>query len=120
MALHFEIDTDKVVKRVDAMVQKIATLPIAREFTAWQREDMHRHYPTTQESSNPTAVQTSIFPRSRKPSVRKKPPQSKRPLFRGRIQRVNQPASTRPILRPNLYDKLCARMANLMETYLRW
>jgi hypothetical protein len=91
---------------------------MANELTAWQVEDMHRKFPNTDlKDHNAT---TKIWPRSTAPTTNKKKIME---AMRRPIVRKNPSAkggSARPILRPELYDKLVKRMSELMEKCLSW
>jgi hypothetical protein len=93
---------------------------IAQELHNWQAEDMHRRYPETEEP-DPRTVVTRIYPRSRKerrhrPRVGRARP--RRPMVR--IRRGVSLGGKRPILRPELFEKLGDRMARLMREKLKW
>jgi hypothetical protein len=115
---------DNLAKMIDGMIKNIDTLgneQLGTELTAWQTDDMHRQYPNTQ--TEPNAASTEIWPRSRTPKryVRKTAQRRRRGtvmLKRGKGR--GRQVSTRPILRVELFDKLCTRMAALLEKSLSW
>lgn len=73
--------------------------------TQWQTEDMHRKYPNI-EIVDPKTALTRIWPTSRVN------------LYKDRYRSV--PRITRPILRRELFEKLCDRMDALMEEKITW
>jgi hypothetical protein len=122
---HVEFDgLGNVTATLDGMADKIAKLgkeEIAKELTAWQRDDMRRTYPNTKQPDEKTAT-TEIWPRSRV-SEGHQPNAA-----RGKRVRVYAPprggprvaSSTRPILRAELFTTLCDRMAELLNRVLTW
>lgn len=89
-------------------------------FMDWQRDDMHRKYPKVEGSGgNTTGYSTAIFPRSRLPSRPRK--RGGKPTTRRRARiAAGRPGAHRPILRPELFDKLRQRMVAMMEAALKW
>jgi hypothetical protein len=82
---------------------------------------MHRRYPNTVLKED--TVETDIWPHSRVPETdRKKIREAMKARNKvGRAASVSaKGTSTRPILRPLLYDKLVKRMVALMEKCLSW
>lgn len=117
------LGADKVLARVDAIVDKIeelGKLKLAAEMTTWQTEDMHRKYPNVTQEDDKT-VTTEIWPRSRLALAHTyRNPKAK-------TQRVYAPPrsglqfySTRPILRSELFSKLCDRMTVLLSNTVSW
>jgi len=116
----FQITLDAAAAdaRLAAMINKLQKLPLADELTAWQREDMKRRFPEIQDVT-PTSATTLIHTHTRgrgsargranrrQRSQGKKAP---RPIIR----------SKRPILRPELFDRLCARMVAMLTRELKW
>jgi hypothetical protein len=119
------IDTMQAEKRITAMLAKLQVVPVPAELTAWQVQDMRRRYPHT-EVLSPTSAATMIYPRSRRESgwLKKKRPQRKtKPLLRGKARRIGKPilqTSHRPILRPELFDRLRERMNEMMQREITW
>jgi hypothetical protein len=116
--LTLTIDTTELGKTIDSMIAQLAAFPqnMADELTRWQVEDMHRRYPNTTLQGN-TAT-TEIWPTSRLP--KKKKPRGlprKAPIRPASGVRIH---SQRPILRPELFDKLDQRMVQLMGDKLQW
>jgi hypothetical protein len=124
MGLEFTADVSPLERTYADMVQQLHDFPqqMAQQLTDWQREDMNRRWPDTV-MPTPHSVQTSIWPRSRlvehhatgKPRGR---PKGAKTLHlaksvKGPTGRILQ--SQRPILRPELFDKLDARMVKLLE-----
>jgi hypothetical protein len=104
--LSIEIDTLAIEERVAKMADKMYTVPVPAELTAWQSEDMNRQYPQTQ-TLNATAAFTMIYPRSRKQAVwlKKKRAAPRKPVLRGRA---------------TLFDRLRDRMNAMMARELKW
>ena len=115
------IDTDAAEKTITDMMNTLQVVPIPAELTAWQREDMKRKVPNT-EVLNATAARTMIYPRGRTNlAANKRAPRRTKPLLRGKATRISAPAGHhRPILRPELFDKLCQRMRELMDREVKW
>lgn len=112
------VNADEIAGRFRALCERIEALPhaSAEELTAWQREDMKRHYPNTDETID--GASTDIFPRSRK-VVQRSAAQRQQPQPRQGVGRKRLP-SKRPILRPELFDKLVERMMALLEKTMVW
>jgi hypothetical protein len=114
---------EAVNKTLDTMAAKIDELgkqDMARELTAWQSEDMKRRFPNTSQDDDKT-VSTEIFPRSRL-SKQRKPTLFTKPVRQVYVKPpgIKQIASTRPILRDELWIKLRERMNALMSETLKW
>jgi hypothetical protein len=123
----FDVEFDglgNVTATLDGMADKISKFgkeEMAKELTAWQRDDMKRTYPNTKQEDE-TTVSTEIWPRSRVSEGHKPNTTSAR---RVRVyapprggQRVT--SSTRPILRSELFATLCDRMSVLLNRVLTW
>jgi hypothetical protein len=123
----FDVDTSSLTKKLDAYEQQVEALKQAMpaELADWQVEDMGRKYPDTEVADDSTAY-TMIYPRSRLPSKWKRPLQRLVGQMRARrgtkVYRPHLPRvpSTRPILRPELFDKLCERMNALLDKAMQW
>jgi hypothetical protein len=110
------MDTARVLATVDNMIGQLAAAPrkMQDEMIAWQKDDMRRARPNVAMPDEHT-VATVIWPRSRLPETksrrRRRPalPSGKRSLLR----------STRPILRPELFDRLVERMRLLLAA-IKW
>jgi hypothetical protein len=63
MGFEILIDTQAAEDRITGMLGKLQKVPVPAEFTEWQKQDMKRKYPTTEEI-NPTTAATTIYPRS--------------------------------------------------------
>ena len=112
--LTIEVDDAAVEKRLDGMTAKLTAFPqaIGEELTVWQREDMHRRFPNTTQEQD--AASTEIWPHSRREMEGRERPASRRsrPLRRRTARPVvagPRARSTRPILRPALFDQLVER-----------
>jgi hypothetical protein len=100
----------------DAMLKNIQQMPtvVPAEFAAWQTEDVNRKQASVM-AEGASAWSTIFRPRGLKVYVRKTSRHSPSQPPRTTVRR-----STRPILRPELFDQLVARMAALMLATLRW
>jgi hypothetical protein len=117
------LDAANVIETLESMEKQLEEFPtyMAQTLTEWQTEDMHRRYPNIKVTDQ--YVETDIWPTSRtamqdtrraRQISRAHATQSK-PTF----VRVKGP-SNRPILRPELYDKLVKRMEECMGKYIEW
>jgi hypothetical protein len=122
--LVISLDVSGLIARLEKMTEKLEQFPdkMADELTAWQVEDMHRHYPNTEKEGN--AVTTEIWPRGRPwlennqkkiNSIMRARRKAGRPVF-GPVRK----GTHRPILREELFVKLCERMDALMAKELTW
>lgn len=114
---------DPLIAKLDRLSRQIelAKEEMPREFIDWQRTDMRRRYPTMQtgQTGNDTTVMTSIWPRSRQVVQRRQ--SATQPKRRAGPRMVGpRHHSMRPILRVELYDKLKARMTELIWKALKW
>lgn len=98
---------------------------MSHELVRWQTEDMHRHYPNV-ETPDPWTALTRIWPRSRRSKVHRPQPKGmqRQPRLRlvmpggGRLTITK--GAHRPILRPELFEKLADRMLKVMVEKLKW
>lgn len=104
--VHF--DTSAIAGKLDALFERMAGLDNAlpEELAAWQRDDMNRQRPVIERPMR-LAARTTIWPTSRR-------------LLARRILALRRMGSRRPILRPELYDALRARMRELLQTTVAW
>ena len=100
---------------------------VPEELVDWQRTDMRRKYPNIEVSSDgdETTAETSIWPRSRTEQAGSGFTRPKRPVLaapkRYRLRGAGRPpASTRPILRTELFKKLVDRMTKLVGEAMKW
>jgi hypothetical protein len=107
------VDTSGMSARLDNMLDQLKAMPpkMAEELTTWQRDDMRRQVPNT-ETPDETTVATNIWPRGRTVFLLVRPSPHPSVPYTG-------PRSTRPILRPALYDMMHTRMTALLES-IRW
>ena len=104
-------------ERVEGLPEQLAV-----ELITWQVVDMKRHYPNIERPDEFTC-ETEIWPRSRKsrPYIRHGHPGRPRghghghPVRPKPRRRGKLPPSTRPILRPELIDKLKDRVDVLIR-----
>lgn len=119
--IEFKLDTTGAVERMMDMRDNIEGFygDIHIEFVEWQEQDMKRKYPALVPVP-PDSVYTMIYPRSRDPKWKRRG----RRLRKGARKIVRPkagPQSSRvTLLRPELYDKLCDRMGQLMIDKLKW
>jgi hypothetical protein len=130
MSIKIEADTSDVTDALAHIQQEIAKLPdtFAEELTSWQREDMHRKWPNTERPDAMTA-ETDIWPHSRLELAGLYKHSTGRPIGRppgsGTVRRGHQAQhaaggrvhSTRPILRPELWDRLMDRFDKLLQDW---
>jgi hypothetical protein len=118
---------DKFAAKLASVVKQVESLhkQVPQQLVEWQTEDMRRHYPNIQvdETNESVEATTMIWPRSRlelEPGFKRPRPTVKRgptvPRAKGLGRR---PASTRPLLRTELFQKLTDRMDALLKA-IRW
>jgi hypothetical protein len=114
MPFEIVIDMGTVIKTVDEMAGKIKELQpaVQQEFVTWQTEDMNRKRPTVSVMGGGSyfIVETIIYPRGRQILVTAK----QRAQARRRL--TFRAAGRRPILRPELFQQLCARMRAMLSS----
>jgi hypothetical protein len=117
----FSVDSAAIEQTLNKMTQQLAGFPtqMGDELTNWQREDMHRHFPNTQ-TPDPHTAFTLIWPRSRLTDQKKH--EHKALVVRRALPPtfIGQHRSARPILRPELFDRLVTRMRMLLDTTMTW
>jgi hypothetical protein len=117
--LVIKVEADAALRQFDELVKNVAGIgeQMSATFVTWQTEDMHRHYPKV--DGAPPAISTEIFPRSR--LVRRRT-ESRSARRRSIIAagRGSPTAGHRPILRPELFEKLCERMRDMMKEAATW
>jgi hypothetical protein len=111
------LDIGQLAQTLDSMAAQLAGFPqeMADELTSWQAEDMRRKYPNTVLRGNEAT--TVIWPTSRLPQKKTRTMArlaARRAVPRVRIKR------RRPILRPELFERLDERMVRLMGECLQW
>jgi len=105
MSLTIKIESESLQQTFDRMTETIDEFGkkhVPAGLMEWQVKDMRRKYPNIEIVNDKTAV-TRIWPTSRKNMAR--------PGYR---------RSTRPILREVLFETLCKRMSDLMESEIQW
>jgi hypothetical protein len=116
------LDTSRLEATLDSMLEQLKLFPddMASELTEWQTKDMRRRYPNTEIKGD--SVETDVWPTSRlqEQDRTKIRAAMKRGVIRKKPGSVRGGSSTRPILRTELYEKLVARMTDLMEERLSW
>ena len=109
-----QVDFSPMAKRLDAMLKQLEEFPqkMSNEFLTWQRDDMRRQVPEATPEDN--GVSTIITPRGQNQGPRRR----HRIVAKGiAISRIK---SNRPILRPELFDRLVDRMDTLLDNELEW
>lgn len=127
--LHLHVITEPIERTLDAMTKSIAEFgsnDMPLELVTWQADDMHRRFPNMEKPDEKTAS-TEIWPRSRTyeqthRATHPLPRRMQRPLSpKPRlIGATGKPVGHHPILRPELFEKLCKRMDDLLERRLKW
>jgi hypothetical protein len=124
--IEITVDTEALVKRIDAMRHKIEhfkAVDIGAELSEWQTHDMHRHRPFTMRSRRAGKAATKIRPHSLFEMKRSLAAQ-RRFMRRARHgQIIPEPYrhwSTRPVLRAELFAQLGDRYAALLPEKLKW
>jgi hypothetical protein len=114
------VEADATLKQFDELTKNIDDLQTETSVTFfnWQAEDMHRHFPRTDGSG--LSVSTTIYPRSKLP--RRKNLTGGKSVRRRSIIAAGRPTpgTHRPILRPELYDKLKERMIEMIKEACTW
>lgn len=124
--LEVTVDAQAVIDQINNMQEQLTAFPtqMATELTTWQTDDMHRQKPnTTQEEKSVYTLITQHTPGAKK-LVTASPVRRQRLRSRELHPKVlHQPRGlklVRPILRPHLFDMLCARMRKLLKEKLKW
>lgn len=127
--LNYEVESEAVTKLLDSMTDKVKTFgatDMPQGLTDWQTEDMRRHYPetsSTQVSPEEYEAHTFIYPRSRtyeQTHPHRAHPVAKRKPVLSSMPRLIKSAMRHPILRPELFDKLLARMSTMLVEKIKW
>jgi hypothetical protein len=116
-----KVDADACLKQFDELTKNIADLQTetSTTFFNWQAEDMHRHFPKVEGSG--LSVSTTIYPRSQ--LTRPKNLTPRKSVRRRSIIAAGRAApggTKRPILRPELFDKLKERMIDMVKEAFTW
>jgi hypothetical protein len=116
-----KVEADATLKQFDELMKNIADLQTDTSTTLfnWQAEDMHRHFPKVDGSG--LSVSTTIYPRSQ---LRRPKSLTPRKSIRRRsiiaAGRAAPGGTHRPILRPELFDKLKERMIDMVKEACTW
>ena len=119
--MRISFDTSKLQKRLDDMTEQLKALgqvQLGQELKAWQSEDMHRKHPTQRVWAKGKRASTIIRPHSiyeMKRSKKAAQRATRRKSGWGPLAHT----STRPVLRAELYDRLTARMHDLIAK-IKW
>ena len=121
MPFVIKVEATETLKQFDALMKNISDLDtkVTETFIAWQREDMHRKFPKVDGSG--LSVSTEIFPRSQLP--RRKNLTGGKSVRRRSIIAAGRPNASgqyKPVLRPELYDKLKERMVEMVKEACTW
>jgi hypothetical protein len=115
-----KIDADKMLQQFDALQKNITDLQqeTTTTFLDWQTEDMHRHFPKVDGTG--LSVSTTIYPRSQ--LRRTKNLRGGQSVRRRSIIAAGRPSpgTHKPILRPELFDKLKDRMIEMCKEAMTW
>lgn len=104
----FTVTAEFIGDGIDNRLQQIDSMreSIPLEMVAWQRDDMRRQYPNIEEIGD--SWLTLIWPRSRLEVRRRAQGRKRKTVF------TRAALGSRPILRPELFDKLHNRMRLLL------
>jgi hypothetical protein len=119
--MKFSLDTSKLEKRLTDMQEKLRELgqvQLGQELKDWQSEDMHRKRPRTRIWARGKRASTIIRPHSIA-EMKHSRKAAARATRRKSGWGPRQHTSTRPILRPVLYERLETRMRELLEK-IKW
>jgi hypothetical protein len=123
------------VEGLEALLKKFETFDkqieelhkeMPQQLVDWQTDDMRRRYPNVKvdESNQSVEATTEIWPRSRlesEPGFKRSRPIIKKGPTITRLKGAGRPpASTRPILRTELFTKLVDRMTKLLSEAMKW
>jgi hypothetical protein len=119
---------EPLLQKLEAFNRQFAELhkQVPQQLVEWQTEDMRRKYPNVKVDETPqsTEATTTIWPRSRlelQPGFKRSRPTTKQGPTVARIKNVGRhPASTRPLLRTELFRKLVDRMTRLLDEATKW
>jgi hypothetical protein len=124
MDFEVSVETQNAENRITKMLNTLQTVPVPDELSLWQTLDMKRKKADTEIFVGGTTAFTMIYPRGRPVFVRKKrsvrPTGIRKPRWVGAGARTQAPGSKRPILLPILFDRLCARMSDMMQRVVKW
>lgn len=123
MPFEVKIDADACLKQFDQVIKNVADLATetTTTFTAWQGEDMHRKFPKV--DGGGLSVSTTIYPRSQlKRTGNDKSRHRVRSIRQRSIVAASRPSpgNPKPILRPELYEKLKDRMVEMVKEAFTW
>ena len=122
MPFEIKLDADAALKQLDELTANIAALTqtgLTTTFTAWQAEDMHRKFPKV-DGSPPSISTNTIYPRSQLPRVQQPRARSTRTRSIIAAGRAIRSGTAKPILRPELFEKLCKRMVDMLKEACAW
>ena len=121
MPFEIKVDADAVLKQLDALIKNVGDLEqeTTTTFTAWQADDMHRKYPKVEGSG--LSVSTTIYPRSQLTRRKTLPRRQRQMRRRSKSQQPRRGLSQhKPILRPELFEKLKERMVEMCKEAIEW
>jgi hypothetical protein len=119
---------EPLLKKFETFDKQIEELhkEVPQQLVEWQTEDMRRKYPNVKVDETPQSVEatTEIWPRSRLEQEqgfkRPRPIVKQGPTITRLKGAGRPPASTRPILRTELFTKLVDRMTKLLGEATKW
>lgn len=130
MAIYLDTHAaEETLTRMQIQIRDVGHEIIPQQLIEWQREDMHRQFTNVDSDQEYVSWFTLIWPRSRtyqgKPGTfvgkgvrrRHRKPLSARPRLIGGGAAKH---STRPILRPVLFQQLRDRMSEMLSVNLSW
>ena len=121
MPFEIKVDADACLKQFDQVIKNVADLQTetTTTFIAWQTEDMHRKFPKV--DGEGLSVSTEIFPRSQLKRPKSLTP--RKSIRRRAVIAAGRAApggTKRPVLRPELFDKLKDRMVEMVKEAFTW
>jgi hypothetical protein len=123
----FTLNAEARLSEMQRQIRDFGHEDIPQGLETWQRDDMRRHYPNI-ETPDYVSAETTIWPRSRTYEKTHRGHSLPKHLMKRRslsplprlIGATGKPGSYRPILRPELFDRLRVLMADLMSRKLTW
>jgi hypothetical protein len=109
--MNIDFDITPFQEKVTGMIRKLEETrqrEMPTEFMNWQSEDLNRRQPRIDQQTE-KAVMTYIRERTGSYKLQK---------VEGKKRKVKQ--RSRPILRPMLFERLCIRMSDMLESKLTW
>jgi hypothetical protein len=122
LSFEIKVEADATLKQFDAVTKNVADLAqeTTTTFIAWQTEDMHRKFPKV--DGDGLSVSTAIYPRSQLQRSGKDKRSRAKSIRQRSIVAASRtsPGNPKPILRPELFDKLKDRMVEMVKEAFTW